>query len=442
MVRHVAHSVRITGRYRTMQSLRFADRRSAGELLAPEVDALRDEDPVIIGLTRGGVAVAEPIAQALRAPLDFLVVQKMGAPGQPELGVGAFAEGDVQVLDTVLCSQLGMRDPEITRLTRAHADAFDARVRHYRARYPRIDLRDRVAVLVDDGLATGSTAHAAVRSARRAGARRVILAVPVGSRSAVDRLSTIADEVICLRVPDDFMAVGYHYEDFPQLSDEGMLDMLGSGTRTDVGIPVGDALLPGILDIPPGARLLVVFAHGSGSSRLSLRNHHVARTLQDAGIATLLVDLLTADEESDRGLVFDIPRLADRLEGIVGWTRTSPRTMHLGVGLFGASTGAAAALAVAARCPDLIRSVVSRGGRPDLARQWLPLVESPTLLIVGGDDVEVLRLNRDALARLRCPARLEIVPGATHLFEEAGALEHVAHLARDWFAEAFAARAA
>jgi putative phosphoribosyl transferase len=420
----------------------FRDRRAAGEELASALQRFSIEDAVVVGLTRGGVAVAEPIARALQAPLDMLVVQKMGSPAEPELGVGAFAEGDVQVIDTVLCDHLGIPPTEVRRLTQAHAAAFDARVNHYRRHFPRIDLRGKTAIVVDDGLATGSTAHAAVRSARRASAHRIVLAVPVGSRSAVDRLAALVDEVVCLRTPDDFRAVGTHYASFPQLSDEAMLDILDKGTRHDVTIPVADAVLHAVLDSPPAARLLVIFAHGSGSSRFSPRNNEVARILNDAGIATLLVDLLTADEADIRSHVFDIEHLADRLEGVVAWTRTFPQVQHMGVALFGASTGAAAAIAVAARCPDIIRSVVSRGGRPDLARHWLPLLEAPTLFIVGGDDVEVLRLNRDAMAHLTCPVALDVIPGAGHLFEEPGALVRVATRARDWFTNALAARAA
>ena len=420
----------------------FTDRRNAGEQLALRLVGFRDDNPVVIGLTRGGVAVAEPVAHALHASLDMLVVQKLAAPSQPELGIGAFAEGDVQVVDTVLCDHLGIMPAEIRRLTRERAEALDERIRHYRQRFPRIDLSGRLAIIVDDGLATGSTAHAAIRSARRAGADRVILAVPVGSRNAVDRLEACADEVICLRTPEDFAAVGFHYDNFSQLTDEVMLDILARGTRAEIGIPVGDAVVLGFVDIPPRARLLVILAHGSGSSRLSPRNHEVARVLQEGGIATMLVDLLTEEESSLPAHIFDIEHLADRLEGVVAWSRTFRRTRHLGVALFGASTGAAAALAVAARCPDLVRSVVSRGGRPDLARHWLPLVHAPTLLIVGGDDVEVLRLTREAMTHMRAPVSLEVIPGAGHRFEEAAALERVAALARDWFTRTSAVRAA
>ena len=197
------------------------------------------------------------------------------------------------------------------------------------------------------------------------------------------------------------------------------------------------------LAIPREARGIVLFAHGSGSSRLSRRNRYVAEALQREGLATLLMDLLTpGEEEAERftkHLRFDIELLADRLEGAVQWVSQQAETATLPLGLFGASTGAAAALVTAARDPDHIAAVVSRGGRPDLAVDLLSNVRAPTLLIVGGADEVVLDLNRDALAMLQCEKRLEVVPGATHLFEEPGALEQVATLAAAWFSERFLA---
>jgi len=207
----------------------------------------------------------------------------------------------------------------------------------------------------------------------------------------------------------------------------------------EIVVPVGDGIaLAGTLSLPDGARAVVVFAHGSGSSRHSPRNQYVARFLESRGLGTLLIDLLSAAEEKaerwTRHLRFDIELLADRLTATTAWLSSDQRTRSLLVGYFGASTGAAAALASAARSATPIMAVVSRGGRPDLAGDHLPRVRGPTLLIVGGDDVPVISLNRDALERLRCEKRMEIVPGATHLFEELGALETVAELAAIWFA--------
>jgi pimeloyl-ACP methyl ester carboxylesterase len=190
--------------------------------------------------------------------------------------------------------------------------------------------------------------------------------------------------------------------------------------------------LPGLLSVPATASGIVVFAHGSGSSRLSPRNQHVARGLNEAGLATLLFDLLLPEEAEDRRNVFDIPLLATRLEEALDWLDSGPHA-SLPFGLFGASTGAAAALIAAARRPDGVAAVVSRGGRPDLAGSALARVKAPTLLIVGGYDDVVIELNEAALAMLACEKRLEIVPGATHLFEEPGTLDAVIELATAWF---------
>ena len=214
-----------------------------------------------------------------------------------------------------------------------------------------------------------------------------------------------------------------------------------AGVEHSVLIPLDDLSLEATLTIPDSARAVVVFAHGSGSSRHSPRNRFVAEELQAAGLGTLLMDLLTeregaVDEETGE-LRFDIGLLSARLVAAIDWLGWEPATRELGVGVFGASTGGAAALVAAARLPDRVGAVVSRGGRPDLADVDLPNVKAPTLLIVGGLDEAVIDLNQRAMARMKpeTPVRLEIVPGATHLFEEPGALERVAHLARDWFTQ-------
>jgi putative phosphoribosyl transferase len=209
------------------------------------------------------------------------------------------------------------------------------------------------------------------------------------------------------------------------------------GEERLVRVAAGPVTLEGNLSLPERARGIVLFAHGSGSSRHSPRNRYVARVLDEAKLATLLVDLLTPDEEAvdlrTAHLRFDIRLLAGRLVGVTDLLAQYPDTRELRIGYFGASTGAAAALVAAARRPDAVGAIVSRGGRPDLAGPALARVRAPTLLIVGGNDFEVVELNRRALAPLRCEKQLEIVPGATHLFEEPGALEEVARLAREWF---------
>src|SRR5712692_4557181 len=205
----------------------------------------------------------------------------------------------------------------------------------------------------------------------------------------------------------------------------------------EVRIPAGRAMLDGNLTIVAQAKGLVLFAHGSGSSRHSPRNQFVARTLNDAGLATLLFDLLTLEEESvdiyTREHRFDIGLLAERLVHATKWAKQQKEPQHLRIGYFGSSTGGGAALVAAAELPNEVGAVVSRGGRPDLAGDALPKVKAPTLLIVGGEDHVVIDLNEEARAQMRCEVKIDIVPGATHLFEEPGALEKVAKLASDWF---------
>jgi len=215
---------------------------------------------------------------------------------------------------------------------------------------------------------------------------------------------------------------------------------------SEVQIPAGRAVLSGNLTIPENAVALVLFAHGSGSSRHSPRNQFVARTLNDGGLATLLFDLLTLEEEAidtyTREHRFNIGLLAERLVHATKWAKRQEQTRDLQLGYFGSSTGAAAALIAAAEISDDVGAVVSRGGRPDLAGDALPKVQAPTLLIVGGNDDIVIELNEMARDQMRCEVKLEIVPGATHLFEEPGALEKVAKLASDWFVNHIGAKSA
>ena len=206
-----------------------------------------------------------------------------------------------------------------------------------------------------------------------------------------------------------------------------------SFVQREVAITAGDKVVRGELVLPGAAAAAVVFAHGSGSGRFSPRNQYVARVLNEAGLATLLVDLFDEQEANDRARVFDIPLLASRLRCAAAWLSAQPETAPMRLGYFGASTGAGAALLAAGHEPRSVGAIVSRGGRPDLARDVLPQVTAPTRLIVGGDDEIVIELNREAYDLLKCPRQLDVVPGASHLFAEPGTLEEVARLAREWF---------
>jgi putative phosphoribosyl transferase len=423
----------------------FADRRDAGRKLASRLGHLRGPDTIVLGLPRGGVVVAAEVADALDAPLDILIVRKVGVPYQPELAMGAIGEGGVRVMNESVIRQANITADEWAAVERREWTELDRRVAVWRADHPRIDLAGRVALIVDDGVATGSTARAACRVAKAAGAARVVLAVPVAPAHWTVDFADEADELVALDTPEPFMAVGQWYRDFDPTLDDEVVDCLdrarthrpGPGPTNpvvdaEVVIPVGAIRLGGHLTVPEGASGVVVFAHGSGSSRHSPRNRHVAETLNRAGLGTLLFDLLTEAEAQDRELVFDIGLLGERLRRATTWLRDSI-TEEISVGYFGASTGAAAALVAAAAPDSTVRAVVSRGGRPDLAGPHLGQVRAPTLLIVGGNDTVVLDLNRQAAAALRCDHRLEVVPGASHLFEEPGTLDAAAHLARDWF---------
>ncbi len=438
----------------------LADRFDAGRRLAERLQHLRDDPVVVLGLPRGGVPVAFEVARSLDAPLDVIVVRKLGVPFQPELGMGAIGEDGIRIINDEIVRMAGISESELAAVEARERAELERRAQRFRGDRPRTALAGRTAIIVDDGIATGSTARAACQVARAQGARRVVLAVPVAPLGWIARIGPDADECIALETPGSFWAIGQFYADFSQTSDDEVVDCLeraagrvlaiaGSPARVpddppsrdeEVEVLAGPVRLGGHLTVPDGATGIVVFAHGSGSSRHSPRNRYVASVLNQAGLGTLLFDLLTTAEEHDRANVFDIDLLAHRLVGVTRWLRTQPDAGLLPIGYFGASTGAAAALWAAAEPDSDTAAVVSRGGRPDLASPRLATVTAPTLLIVGGYDDVVLDLNRQAQAQLRCESRLAVVPGATHLFDEPGTLQAAAELARDWFTSHFAAR--
>ncbi len=442
--------------------MRFHDRAEGGQQLAVLLQRYREQNPIVLALPRGGLPVGYQVARSLRAPLDVIVSRKIGAPRFPEYALGAIAEGGAVFVEPAAVREAGIDEAELGAVAEKEAVELARRVRLYRGGRPLPDVRDRTAILVDDGIATGRTARAAIRAVRQLRPRRLVLAAPVVAAEAAAQLAAEVDDLVYVLAPEDFMAVGLWYERFEQTTDEEVVSLLERARRAfsapeqaldpwasdpadppaleerEVAIPAGAQLIRASLAEPPGARGIAIFAHGSGSSRMSPRNRHVARALRDAGVATLLLDLLTADEEAEDQLSgrlrFDIGFLARRLVAATRFVLENESTRRLRVGYFGASTGAAAALVAAAELPGVVAAVVSRGGRPDLAGAGvLRLVRAPTLLVVGGDDREVLDLNRAAMERLGCEKRLAIVPGATHLFEEAGALDVVADLAAAWF---------
>ena len=442
----------------------FRDRVDAGRRLAERMRYLRGEDAVVLGLPRGGVVVAAEVARVLDAPLDVIVVRKLGVPFQPELAMGAVGESGAVVVNERVVRAAHVSEVVFADVEGRERAEVERRARRFREGRPRLAMADRTALVVDDGIATGSTARAACRVARAQGAARVVLAVPVCARDVGHALCAEVDELVCLEMPRSFFAVGQFYTDFRATSDDAVRALLKQAAARvpasriaadpaatavpvdgvvdeEVEVTAGRVRLAGHLTVPVGGRGLVVFVHGSGSSRHSPRNRYVAGVLHHAGLGTLLFDLLTPDEERDRANVFDIELLAGRLAEVTSWVRAHCGCRARPIGYFGASTGAAAALWAAAGDPR-VAAIVSRGGRPDLAAPRLAEVRAATLLIVGGRDAEVLQLNQWAQARMRCQVELAVVPNATHLFEEPGTLEHAAGLAGDWFVDQLGREAA
>jgi len=427
---------------------RFENRRIAGQRLAHRLAGIPRAGLVVLGLPRGGVPVAYEVARALGAPLDVILVRKLGVPSQPELAMGAIGEDGVRVVNDEVARYVSVGERDFAAVEARERVELERRARLFRGGRVRESLVGRTALIVDDGIATGSTVRAACRVARAHGAAQVIVATPVAPPRTTARLQNDADEVVVLESPEHFLAIGEFYADFTQTTDDEVVDLLARERAQRVGeamaspaargdveeaveVPAGTVALAGDLRMPAGSRSVVLFAHGSGSSRTSPRNRAVAGVLQQAGMGTLLFDLLTPAEARDRANVFDIGLLADRLGAATAWVLN--RFPDVVIGYFGASTGAAAALWAASEPGATVGAVVSRGGRPDLAGPRLAAVRAPTLLVVGGDDDVVLDLNRQAQARMRCETALAVVPGATHLFEEPGTLERAADLARDWF---------
>ncbi|MBW4706203.1 erythromycin esterase family protein [Roseobacter sp. YSTF-M11] len=417
----------------------FADRKEAGQKLASELAGRKLDDPVIFALPRGGVPVAAEVARRLKAPLDLLLVRKIGTPGNPEVALGAIVEGiNAQVVINQDILQLSGADMDY--LERSYAGALaelDRRKRRLIGDRDRLDPAGRTAIVVDDGLATGATMKAALIALRRNGAPMIIVALPVAPKKALAELNAYADEILCLNAATGFHGMGGFFRDFHQLSDAETVALLRQCWKPEASVHTRKVVIPpvglvGALTIPKNPVGLVIFAHGSGSGS---RDRRVAGTLNERGCATLLFNLLTPDEAQVRRNLSDIALLAERLVGASMWAVSEPDLADLPLAIFGADTGAGAALVAAADLKDRVACVVSRGERPDLAGPALPRVNAPTLLVVGSRDHDVITLNEQALAAMRCTKKLQIVPRAGHLFEEPGTLDRVVEHAATWMTQ-------
>lgn len=397
------------------------------------------------------------VARVLDAELDLFTVRKTGVPGREELAMGAVASGGIRWQNREVMDHLALAADVFEEVAAREEQELARREALYRggAAFPAV--KGRTVILVDDGLATGSTMRAAVMALRQMNPAGIVVAVPVGADGACEMLKPLVDELVCLTTPDTFVGVGSWYLDFLQLDDDdmaGLLEELGAegrgprgtargetplapATTAPQGITVkaGGLSLPGLLFSGSPEGPLVLFIHGSGSSRLSGRNQQVAAALAAAGLRAVLFDLLTEREadqdEFTHGVRFDIAMLSGRVEGVLRWAERIFGDRP--VGLFGASTGAAVALTLAARQPHRVGAVVSRGGRVDLSVESLRAVQCPVLMLVGGNDPRVLDLNEQAREQLGPTAALRVIPRAGHLFEEPGAIEEVSAAAAEWF---------
>jgi predicted phosphoribosyltransferase/dienelactone hydrolase len=439
----------------------YANRAAAGKAVATALAALggvtHRRDVVVLGLPRGGIPVARAVADALGAPLDAIVARKLGVPGLREVAFGAIAEGRREIVEDSVRWYLGLPRRVVAPIVVRERRELDRRVRLYRTRAPLPALRDRTVILVDDGLASGATLRAAALAVRGQRPARLIAAVPVASAMHCDDVRAAVDELVAIATPEPFETVSAWYHDFAPVSDAEVLRLLGRSldahaeaaeARRDesdeegIAIPVGrdetgdQGRLIGDLGVPNARPAgLVILAHGGGSSRNSYRNRYLAGRLRQAGWATMRIDLLLEREQAEDAVHgdarFDIPRIATRLLRAVEWAAEESVPGAGRIVLFGASTGAAAALVAAATCPDPVIGVASRGGRVDLAGRALQAVRAPVLMIVGGADADTLARTRESVPQLAGPSRLTVIPGAGHTFEEPGALGAVGeHLVR------------
>lgn len=417
--------------------IKYKNREHAGKLLAEKLMEYKTLNPVILALPRGGVPLAFEISSKLEASLDVLFVKKIGDPSNEEFAIGAIAEDEQPILNGQIIKEFKINENEVARIIIEKITEIRRKSKFYRKIIPKISLEGRNVIIVDDGLATGATMEAALNWIKTKNTKKVIVAVAVASVDAFERIKKLGIDCIALQTPPEFWAVGIYFEDFTQVSDKEVLQYF-TQKKTHHTVPEHkitieneDIKLHGILNIPEKSKGIIIFAHGSGSSHQSPRNIYVANALNKAGFGTLLFDLLTTNESLDRANVFDIELLVSRLILATKWLKNINKTLP--IGYFGASTGAAAALGAEAYFQNIF-AVVSRGGRPDMAMEYLPKIKAPTLLLVGENDQEVISLNKLACTKI-ADCELVTIPKAGHLFEESGTLEQVVEYAITWFSE-------
>lgn len=436
------------------------NRSEAGQLLATKLQAYVDNsDVLVLALPSGGVPVAFEIAKSLNAPLDVFLVRKLAVPGHEELAIGAITSGGDRVLNREIIEALQLSDSVVERVTQREQQELTRRELSYRRNRPSLPIQGKTVVLVDDGLATGSTMLAAIRAVQKMKADKIVIAVPVAPASTYESMRKLGDEMICLMTPEPYYGIGLWYEDFTQPTDQEVINLLAQAESwrkvpveppssaddhhpgfQKLSIPAGSVELPGkLLHHDGDNRGIIMLVQGTGYPGQSPQHDYIAHQLYEAGFSTIRFDLLTKEEEASelksRHLRFDIPLLTKRLNQATDWIMRVLATEDQPLGFFSSSTGTGAVLKAAAMMGPSIKAIVSLSGRPDLAGDaLLSKITAPTLLLIGGQDISIMDLNVCARSRMRPGlVRVEVVPQASHLFEEEGALERAANLATRWF---------
>ena len=454
----------------------FRDRSDAGRLLARSLTHYASErGVVVIGLTRGGVPVAREVAAALGATFGVMAARRIGVPGMEEIALGAIAEGSPHFVANAVLQFIGVPQELIERLTAAQRTELERQASLYRSAQAFPDLRDRTVVLIDDGLATGATLRAAVRSVRRAQPKRVVAAVPVASRWGAGELRDQVDELVVLLTPPGFELVGACYRDFQPVTDDDVVALLGgplrrvSATVRDISerlgrafgspgvrdrgdertvlIPVADGMVAGELAVPTSTtgsgaprshrvRGLAILAHPNIGGRNNYRERYLAGRLRLGGYATLRLDLATSAEHSAAGdgapLGANADELANRLTGACDWAIDAAIAGAHRIVLIGSAVGGAVSLIAAAQRPGAIWSVITRGARVELAAHALTRVRAPVLLIVSGADRDTLVTNAEARRKLRGGARIMPMAHVGRAFDEPGALGALGEQVMGW----------
>ena len=426
------------------------NRQEAGRVLAQKIKSVLSSvsDAMVVALPPGGVPIAFEISEEFSIPLCVLAASKIRAPSRPDLIIGAITEEGHHHIDDFSSRLIGTSRDKLEQTLAREKLAIESKVRRYRPGEVLPDLKNKTIILVDDGPTSNMTARVVASYLRFKEVRQIVLAVPVCAKQSVAELTADFDHVISLYHPGPFFSMRDYFLDFRDISDEEVQYLLSKSRKKKfantekafsrkVLIPVeGSIELQATLSIPTYAKGIVLFAHPNSSKRFEYRNNMIAEELNRIGIATLLFDSLTDDESLERANVFDIPFLASRLAFATKWVRLHRMTRELSIGFLSEGSGAAAALWASTYLGADVSSIVSRGGRPDLAQVRLTRVNTPTLLIVGDQDTEIIEINKNCLRTLSS-GKLILIPGASHLFDEPNTIEEVSREASLWFLKNF-----